>query len=163
MSQIASTNTSVATLGHGYQALTKDQIAVKFSLVFAGFCVVEESIPESGSTVAGGEGESVSFYCRVLRAINGTQVATEWFLERIGAGGSGPQTIVADSNFVITGEPIPSPPGGNYQTNLTIQTLTSDLDRANLSCGRAGTPATIDASFILRIYRKSGSLLGTIE
>ena len=107
--------------------------------------------------MAGGEGESVSFYCRVLNEVNGTQMATEWFIERIGAGGSGPQTIVADSNFEITGEQLPSPPGGNSQTNLTIRNLTSDLDRANLSCGLGGTPVIIDASFILRIYRKSES------
>ena len=111
--------------------------------------------------MAGGEGESVSFYCRVLREINGTQVATEWFIERISVGGSGPQIIVADSNFNITGEPLPN--GLSSQTNLTIQNLTFDLDRSTLSCGSAGTPPTIDASFILRIYRKSGSLLGAIE
>ena len=158
--------TSVMTLDHGYLAWQKIKCCyVNFEFYcFAGFCFIEESIPESGSTVAGGEGESVSFYCRVLREINGTQVTTEWFIERIGAGGSGPQTIVANSNFEITGEPIPSLPAGlNSQTNLTIRSLTSDLDRANLSCGRGGTPPTIDASFILRIYRKSGSLLGTIE
>ena len=121
-----------------------------------GTCFVEETIPERGSTVIGGEGESVSFYCRVLREINGTQVATEWFIERIGAGWSGPQTIVADSNFEITGEQL-SNSGLSSQTNLTIRSLTSDLDRANLSCGLGGTPITIDASFILRIYRKSES------
>ena len=105
--------------------------------------------------MAGSEGESVTFYCRVLNEVNGTQGTTEWFLQRIGAG---PETIVADSNFVITGEPIPSPHAGlNYQTNLTIQSLTSDLDRAVVSCGLGGTPITIDASFILRIYRKSES------
>ena len=105
------------------------------------------------------EGESVSFYCTVLDAINGTQVATEWFIERIGAGS--PQTIVSSSNFNITGEPLPNPvvAGQTSQTNLTIQNLTSDLDRATLSCGRGGTPPIIDASFILRIYSKSGSLL----
>ena len=107
--------------------------------------------------MAGGEGESVSFYCRVLREINGTQVATEWFLERIGTGGSGPQTIVVDSNFTIIGEPLPYS-GLSSQTNLTIQSLTSDLDRAVVSCGRAGTPPTIEANFTLRIYRKWGSL-----
>ena len=104
--------------------------------------------------MAGGEGESVSFYCRVLREINGTQVATGWFLERIGAGVSGPQLILTDSSFTIIGEPLPN--GLSSQTNLTIRSLTSDLDRATLSCGRAGTPPTIDADFILRIYRKSG-------
>ena len=104
--------------------------------------------------MAGGEGESVSFYCRVLREINGTQVATEWFIERRDAGVDGPQLIVAASNFNITGEPLPN--GLSSQTNLTIQSLTSDLDRATLSCGRAGTPPTLDANFILRIYRKSG-------
>ena len=114
---------------------------------------MQETIPESGTTVAGGEGESIAFYCRVLREINGTQVATEWFLERIGAGGSGPQTIVDDSNFDITGEPLPN--SLSSQTNLTIQSLTSDLDRATLSCGSAGTPPNIDANFILRIYRKT--------
>ena len=117
--------------------------------------MVEESIPESGSTVVGGEGESVTFYCRVLDEATGTQVATEWFIQEIDA--SSPQTIVrTQSNFSISGEPLPSPviPGQTYQTNLTILSLTSDLDRANLSCGRGGTPPTIDASFILRIYRK---------
>ena len=117
---------------------------------------MQETIPESGSTVAGGEGESITFYCRVLREINGTQVATEWFLQRIGTGGSGPQTIVSDSNFAIIGEPLPN--GLSSQTNLTIQSLTSDLDRAVVSCGRAGTPPTIEANFTLRIYRKWGSL-----
>ena len=100
--------------------------------------------------MAGGEGESVSFYCRVLREINGTQVATEWFLERIGASGS--EIIVGDSNFNITGEPLPN--DLSSQTNLTILNLTSDLDRATLSCGRAGTPPTIEANFTLRIYSK---------
>ena len=106
--------------------------------------------------MAGGEGESVTFYCRALNETNGTQVATEWFIQEIDA--SSPQTIVRTrSNFNITGEPLPIPvvTGQTYQTNLTILSLTSDLDRANLSCGRAGTPLIIDASFILRIYRKS--------
>ena len=107
--------------------------------------------------MAGGEGESVFFYCRVLNEVNGTQAATEWFIERIGAGSSGPQTIVGDSNFNIVGETLPNS-GINSQTNLTIQSLTSDLDRANLSCGLGGTPITIGADFTLRIYRKWGSL-----
>ena len=102
------------------------------------------------------EGESVSFYCTVLNAINGTQVATEWFIQRRDAGS--PQTIVSSSYFNITGEPLPNP-RLTYQTNLTLQYLTSDLDRATLSCGWGGTPPIIDASFILRIYRKSVSLL----
>ena len=116
---------------------------------------MQETIPESGSTVVGGEGESVTFYCRVLNEPNGTQVATEWFIQRIGAGS--PRTIVpTQSNFNITGEPFPNPvvPGQTYQTNLTVQNLTSDLDRATLSCGQGGIPPSIDASFILRIYRK---------
>ena len=128
---------------------------VFFCFFFEGFCLVEETIPESGSTVIGGEGETVTFYCRVLNEANGTQVATEWFIERRDAGS--PQTIVrTQTNFNITGEPLPNPPipGQTYQTNLTILSLTSDLDRGNLSCGRGGTPPTIDASFILRIYRK---------
>ena len=115
---------------------------------------MQESFPESGSTVSRGEGESVTFYCRVLNEANGTQVATEWFIQR--RDGGSPQTIVHSSNFNITGEPLPNPviAGQTYQTNLTIQSLTSDLDRATLSCGRGGTPPTIDTSFILRIYRK---------
>ena len=106
--------------------------------------------------MVGGEGESVTFYCRLLNETNGTQVVTEWFRRDVGA--SSPQTIVGGqgTNVLITGEPLPNPviAGQTYQTNLTIQSLTSDLDRANLSCGRGGTPPTIDASFILRIYRK---------
>ena len=100
--------------------------------------------------MTGGEGESVSFYCRVLREINGTQVVTEWFIQRIGASGS--EIIVGDSNFNITGEPLPN--DLSSQTNLTILNLTSDLDRATLSCGRAGTPPIIEANFTLRIYSK---------
>ena len=117
---------------------------------------MQETIPESGSTVIGGEGESITFYCRVLNERNGTQVATEWFLERRDAGSSGPQTIIPTQTFNITGEPVPNPviAGQTYQTNLTILSLTSDLDRATLSCGRGGTPPTIDANFTLRIYRK---------
>ena len=114
-----------------------------------------ETIPESGSTVAGGEGESVTFYCRVLNEANGTRVTTEWFIDTRDAGG--PQMIVGGpgSNFVITGEPLPNPviAGLTYQTNLTILSLTFDLDRANLSCGRGGTPPTIDATFTLRVYK----------
>ena len=100
-----------------------------------------------------GEGESVTFYCRVLNEANGTQVATEWFIQEIDAGS--PQTIVrAQSNLSITGEPFPNPviTGQTYQTNLTIRSLTFDLDRAILSCGQGGTPPTIDANFTLRIY-----------
>ena len=89
----------------------------------------------------------------MLNEVNGTQVATEWFIERIGTGSSGPQLIVADSTFNITGEPLLNS-GLSSQTNLTIRSLTSDLDRANLSCGRGGTPPTIDASTTLRVYRK---------
>ena len=106
--------------------------------------------------MAGGEGESVSFYCRVLNEVNGTQVTTEWFIERISAGGSGLQTIVADSNFGIIGGQLPN--SLSSQTNLTIRSLTSDLDRAVVSCGQAGTPPTIEANFTLRIYRKWRSL-----
>ena len=124
--------------------------------LFLGVCFVQDTIPESGSTVIGGEGKSVSFYCRVLNEVNGTQVITEWFIERIDTGGSGPQTIVANpaTNFETTGELLLNPvfAGQNYQTNLTIRRLSSDLDRANLSCGQGGTPPTIEASFILRIY-----------
>ena len=122
--------------------------------------MVEETIPEVGSTVAGSEGERVTFYCRVLNEVSGTQVATEWFIQRIGA--SSPQTIVRSANFDLTGGTLPNSMIAG-QTNLTIQNLSSDLDRANLSCGRGGTPPTIDASFILRIYRKSDSPLGKHE
>ena len=124
-----------------------------YLLFFAGFCIVEESIPEAGSTVIGGEGESVTFYCRVLNETNGTQMTTEWFIQRIDAGS--PQTIVRSPNFNIT--------GGTLQTNLTIQNLTSDLDRATLSCGQGGTPPTIDANFTLRIYRKSVNVVTSWE
>ena len=131
---------------------------------FLGACVAEETIPESGSTVAGGEGESVTFYCRVLNAINGTQVVTEWFIQSRDA--CCPQTIVGSpgSNFVITGDPLPNSviSGQTFRTNLTIQSLTSDLDRANLFCGRGGTPPNIDATFTLRVYSKCAALCMTL-
>ena len=104
--------------------------------------------------MVGGEGESVTFYCRVLNEANGTQMTTEWFIQRIDAGS--PQTIVRSPNFNITGGTLSNSMIA-AQTNLTIQSLTSDLDRATLSCGQGGTPPTIDANFTLRIYRKSVS------
>ena len=115
---------------------------------------MQESIPNSGSTVIGGEGESITFYCRVLNEANGTQVATEWFLWRRDAGS--PQTIVGNpgTNFETTGESLPGFARQTYQTNLTIQSLTFDLDRAVIFCGQGGTPPTLDANFTLRIYRK---------
>ena len=125
---------------------------------------MQESVPESGSTVAGSEGESVTIFCRVLNETIGTQVVTEWFLLRRNGGTNGPETLVGSqrSNFMMTGKPLPKPslPGQTFQTNLTIQSLNQDLDRAILDCGEGGTPPTLDADFTLRIYSMSDQTFG---
>ena len=61
---------------------------------------MQEAIPEVGSTVIRGEGESVTFYCRVLNGSNGTQVVTEWFIQRRDA--NTPQTIVLILKVILT-------------------------------------------------------------
>ena len=113
-----------------------------------GVCFVEESVPESGTTLAGSEGEkNITIFCRVLGGVGGSQMQTEWFIETP----SCPELIVDnDPNFVVAGDTLPNS-RFNSRTNLTILSLTSDLDNAVISCGLAGSR---DANFTLKLYSK---------
>ena len=113
---------------------------------------MQESVPASGTTLAGNEGEeNINIMCTLLREAGGPQRVTEWFIER----GSGPSLILnSDTNFEIVGEPVPSANDSTFRTNFTILRLTSDLDGVTISCGLGGNPPTLAANFPLRIYRK---------
>ena len=131
---------------------------------------MQESIPESGSTVAGDEGEeNITIVCTLLREAGGPQQVTEWFIQR--QGQTTPQLILDNpefANFEIAGEPIPNtknrhgkvypeipePSETNFWTNFTVLNLTSDLDRAVIYCGLGGINIVLAANFILRIYSK---------
>jgi len=118
--------------------------------------LVVESDPESGSTLAGDEGEeNITIVCTLLREAGGPQQVTEWFILR--PGQSSPQLILDNQdfpNFQIVGEPIPNTTNRDFRTNFTILRLTSDLDRAVIYCGLGGDPIVLTATFILRIYSK---------
>jgi len=87
---------------------------------------VQESIPESGSTVVGDEGEeNITIICTLLQEAGGLQQVTEWFIER---PGQIPQLIYDNpvfANFEIVGEPVPNTTNVNFRTNFTILRLTS--------------------------------------
>jgi len=116
--------------------------------------LVVESDPESGSTLAGDEGEeNITIICTLLREVGGPQQVTEWFIQR--PGQTSLQLITESfANFEIVGEPLPNIANRNFRTNFTILRLTSDLDRAVIYCGLAGIDIVLAANFTLRIYRK---------
>ena len=124
--------------------------------------MVVESDPESGSTLAGDEGEeNITIVCTLLREAGGPQQVTEWFIQR--PGQTSPQLILEFfANFEIVGEPIPNTTNRNFRTNFTILRLTSDLDRAVIYCGLGGQPVTLAANFTLRIYRKCLLAVSTV-
>ena len=124
--------------------------------VLSANCIVEESIPESESTLAGDEGEeNITIICTLLREAGGPQQVTEWFIER--PGQTSPQLILDNqefANFEIVGEPIPNTTNSDSRTNFTVLNLTSDLDRAVIFCGLGGINPVFAANFTLRIYSK---------
>ena len=117
---------------------------------------MQKSIPEGGSTVAGDEGEeNITIVCTLLWEAGGPQQVTEWFIQ--GPGKASPRLIFDNpdfSNFEIVGEPIPNTTNRDFRTNFTILRLTSDLDRAVISCGLGGINIVLAANFTLRIYSK---------
>ena len=124
---------------------------------------MQESIPESGSTVVGDEGEeNITIICTLLQEAGGLQQVTEWFVER---PGQSPQLILDNpvfANFEIVGEPVPNTTNVNFRTNFTILRLTSDLDRAVFSCGLGGNLIILAANFTLRIYSKCPLTVPTV-
>jgi len=112
--------------------------------------LVVKSDPESGSTLAGSEGEEhITIVCTLLQEAGGPQQVTEWFIQR--PGQTSPQLIL---EFFANFETLPNIANRNFRTNFTILRLTSDLDRAVIYCGLAGIDIVLAANFTLRIYSK---------
>ena len=117
---------------------------------------VEEVIPESGSVVAAVVGTpNISLFCDL--SINGTPAFTNWFkqspLDR--EEGRLPKLIISDDNFILSGDIVK---GFSRVTNLTISSLTEELDEVIIFCGLD----ELAANFILRIYRKPWMLCALV-
>ena len=112
----------------------------------SGYCIPAETIPPSGSNIAGfANEENITVFCEVFNDLNVSQV-TRW-----SRGDPLIPINVGDPQFTITGDPI-SGGGLTFATNLTIVSLTADLDQMLLFCGVAGNERA--ATFTMRIYRE---------
>ena len=109
------------------------------------------SVPETGSTIAGVENETdVSVFCEVMEG--DMQELTSWTILKVNDEDGFPDLVMGDNpEYSTTGKPTGV---GNitFGTNLTIQKLTADFDRAVLFCGTTGN--SMAANFTLRIYRE---------
>ena len=120
--------------------------------VLTGVCVDPSGstiVPESGSIIAGDEGTSnITLYCD-LRNENGDRLVVNWFKQP--RQGLERRIPVDDDNFEFSGVIIVTDDGNFSQnSNLTIASLTDDLDDVTIIC-RFAEP---EAEFTLRIYRK---------
>ena len=112
---------------------------------------VEEVIPESGSAIADVVGtRNISLFCD-LRS-DGRRVIVDWFQQtpEDREEGRNPESILqSDGRFTILGDNFTA---HNFSllTNLTILSLTEDLDGVIIFCG-FGIPIV---NFTLRIYRQ---------
>ena len=117
--------------------------------------------PESGSIVAGVLGtQNIGLYCD-LRNEQGDRLIVNWFIQtrQSRENGMDPGSIRADDDrFIQSGDIIQVHSidfnitfNSSLNTNLTILSLTDDLDEAIIICG-FDRPV---ANFTLRIYRKS--------
>ena len=108
----------------------------------------EEAIPESGSVIYDVVGSSnVHLFCDVRN--NGSAVLVNWFQQR--EEGRSPIAIVNDDTFTLSGDRVD---GLSLNTNLTISSLTEDLDNVIIFCGLD----EFVANFTLRIYCKPCSV-----
>ncbi len=91
--------------------------------------------------------------CKVVEG--GNQRLTEWFILKVNDD-NGVANLIdnSDPDYSITGDPVPND-SLTFRTNLTILSLTADLDRAVLFCGTSKIRDA--ANFTLRISRKSVS------
>ena len=102
---------------------------------------------ENGGTalIARTENETdIKIFCRVTN--NGSQFDTTWFLQRFGQTRN--LIFFPETNFVLVG----------VSSNLTIETLSRDLDRAILECTNGagpGSPILEHAFFEFRIIGQS--------
>ena len=127
----------------------------KCLLAIAGVCIEGNDIePEPGSIVAGVPGtQNIGLYCD-LRNAQGDRLIVNWFLQtrQSRQNGMDPGSIRADDDrFIQSGDNVSPDVNTSLNTNLTILSLTDDLDEAIIICG-FDKPV---ANFTLRIYRKS--------
>ena len=120
----------------------------------AGVCIEGNDIqPESGSIVAGVlEAQNIRLYCD-LRNEQGDRLIVNWFIQsrQSRENGMDPGSIRADDDrFIQSGDNVSPDVNTSLNTNLTILSLTDDLDKAIIICG-FDRPV---ANFTLRIYRK---------
>lgn len=118
------------------------------------------TVPENGSTLQGFVGDqNLTVFCGLSEHEDRFEVQqiTEWFIRKDHE--SSFQMITGDTpGFVITGDPFP---GGDFNdltfgTNLTILSLTIDLDNAEILCGIEYIPDV--ASFFIRVEELDGEL-----
>ena len=119
-------------------------------------------MPESGTVIGGVLGTvNISLYCELMNE-NGVTLVTTWFKQtpEDREAGTPFERIPSDDdndNFILSGDILES--GGlmlPQHSNLTIRTLTEDLDTVIIFCGRS---SDIVANFTLRIYREDVSFL----
>ena len=112
--------------------------------------------PESGSVIRDVEGaQNISLFCEVFN--EGSPVQTIWFQQTpddIEAGRDFSLIPNDDENFIQSGNST-TEMGITVQlnTNLTIVTLTAELDKVIISCA-TGIDLSSLANFTLRVYRK---------
>ncbi len=116
-----------------------------------GCCLVADTVPETGSTIAGFENETnILVQCKVFDG--GDRRLTEWLILKENDE-NGMANLIGHTHpeYTITGDPVISE-NITLRNNLTLVSLTADFDRAVLVCG---TSQDLDAAnFTLRIYRK---------
>ena len=133
------------------------ECTVTLLLCIAGLCVVTaDVVPESGSVIGGVVGtQNISLYCDFRN--DDTRLATLWFLQTAedrGAGRDRGQIPNPHDKFILSGDVVTeSNFSVNLNTNLTVLSLTDELDDAIISCV-AGVGMSGSADFTLRIYRK---------
>ena len=124
-----------------------------------GIDVVSE--PEPGTVIGGVIGTvNISLYCELMNE-NGVTLVTQWLMqtpEDREAGTPFQLIPLNDDNFILSGGILES--GGlmlPQHSNLTITSLTEDLDTVIIFCGRG---SDVVANFTLRIYRESIMIRG---
>ena len=112
--------------------------------------------PESGSVIRDVEGaRNISLFCEAFN--EGSPVQTVWFQqtpEDIEADRNPSEIQTNDQNFIRSGDNV-TEMGITVQlnTNLTVVTLTAELDEVIISCA-TGIDLSSLANFTLRVYRE---------
>ena len=116
------------------------------------------SQPPSGTVIANFEGatNATTLFCNIS-GDGVTQIGTTWSITNYrGSTGLGDLTSSPEP-FIVSGPPNPSAPEISLLNELTVSNWTADLDGATIFCGTGQNQQ--EASFFLRVYRKSYTLI----